>query len=99
MALRSVVLALLSIALIMSGVALAYVHLALPAVILGGLGFLAALGWFGSVLLGEEHAASHSPGEAKRQRKRIRGKLDEIRHDLPLKYQEVRKRNVPRRVQ
>ena len=96
MALQAVVLAFLSIALIVSGIGLAYVHLALPAVILGGLGFLAAVGWFGSVLL-EEPTTSRSPHEAKRQR--IWRKLDQIRHDLPSKYQEVTQRNVPRRVQ
>lgn len=94
MALRSVVLALLSIALIVSGIGLAYVQLALPAVILGGLGFLVAVGWFCLVLLDEEHTTSRSPREAERQR--IRGKLDQIRHDLSLKYRERTQRNVSR---
>ena len=83
MAVRAVVLAFLSIALIVSGIGLAYVHLALPAVILGGLGFLAAVGWFGSVLF-EEPTTSRSPREAERQR--IRRMFDQIRHNLPLKY-------------
>lgn len=95
MALRSVFLALLSIALIVSGIGLAYVQLALPAVILGGLGLLAAVGWFGLVLLDEGHTTSHSPREAERQQ--IRGKLDQIRHDLSLKYRERKQRNASRR--
>ena len=95
MSLRSALLALLSIALIAGGIGLAYVELALPAVILGGLGFLVAVGWFGSVLLDDEHATSRSPREAERQR--IRGKLDQIRHDLLLKYRERTQRNVSRR--
>lgn len=71
MALRTVVLAFLSITLIVIGLGLAYMQLAVPAVILGGLGFLAAVGWFGLVLLDEEHIASRSAREAERQR--IRG--------------------------
>lgn len=88
-------MALLSIALIVIGIGLAYVQLAVPAVILGGPGFLAAVGWFGLVLLDEEHTASRSPREA--ERRRIRGKLDQLRHDLPLKYREPKQGNVPRR--
>ena len=95
MALRSAVLALLSIALIAGGIGLAYLELALPAVILGGLGFVLAVGWLGSVLLEDEHANSRSPSGTERQRNR--SKLDQIRRALQLKYGEFRQRNVSRR--
>ena len=68
MSLRTVVVALLSIALIGSGIRLAAMQLAMPAVILGSLGFVLALGWFGSVLLGGGQGNSRSPRRAERQR-------------------------------
>jgi hypothetical protein len=68
MSLRTVALALLRIALIGSGIGLAAVQLAMPAVILGSLGFVLALGWFGLVLLGGEQATARSPRRAERQR-------------------------------
>ncbi len=71
MSFRSVVLALLSIALIMSGIGLAAVQQAVPAIILGSFGFVLALGWFGSVLLGGEQDTSQS--------------LNQRLHDLSLK--------------
>jgi hypothetical protein len=80
MALRTVALALLSIALIRSGIGLAAVQLAMPAVVLGSLGFVLALGWFGSVLLGGEQATARSPRRAERQRIGI--KLNQPLHDL-----------------
>ncbi|CCF84798.1 conserved exported hypothetical protein [Nitrolancea hollandica Lb] len=83
MALRSVVLALLSIVLMVSGIGMAYVHLALPAVILGMSGFLVAVGWSGSVLLTSENADSRHPRSAERQR--VQSRFDQFRHDLSLK--------------
>ncbi len=84
MARRSVVFALLSMTLLVTAIGLAYIQLALPAVILGGVGFVLALSWFGSVLLGGEPAKSPSPSQVERQR--IRDTLDQIRHELQLKY-------------
>ncbi len=94
MALRSVVLALLSIVLMVSGIGMAYVRLTLPAVILGVFGFLVAVGWFGSVLLSSETTSSRHNRRAERQR--VRGRLGQFRHDLSLKYRERTRRNVSR---
>ena len=80
MSLRTVALALLSIALIGSSIGLAAVQLVMPAVILGSLGFVLALGWFGSVLLSGGQGNARSPRRAERQRIGI--KLNQPLHDL-----------------
>ncbi|CCF83969.1 hypothetical protein [Nitrolancea hollandica] len=83
MARHSVIFALLSMTLLATAVGLAYLQLALPAVILGGLAFVLALAWFGSVLLREP---AKSPAPSQVERRGIRDTLDRIRHALGMKY-------------
>jgi hypothetical protein len=58
--------------------------MALPAVILGGVGFALALVWFGSVLLGSAPADSSAPHRVERQG--MRDTLDRMGHGLSVKF-------------
>ncbi len=84
MARRSAIFALVSMGLLVTAIGLAYRHKALPGVVLGGVGFVLALVWFGSVLLGSEPANSSGPHRVGRQG--MRDTLDRMGHGLSVKF-------------